>query len=268
MTTLLPFAITLHRHYVVQYPNTMTNMRKLLPIFCAVITLTSFAPLKAGDVDIVYLSPFEVSENTEAYGRSIPDAKPAITLRKKADFITLRLNLVNDSRLSGLRLTEIRSTVRKALEQTEDNGKIILQNERGILDKNNFRVSPKEKNNDTSEFELYLALPLSSDDSADKLTDQLITFAQSLKGEGRTLIYLGQPGLSIKNAERFRAELVGAIATDVGKVRSAFGKDAQVIISGLDQRLTIKAVSVDEVDISLNYNFTVTSSAGICTSAK
>ena len=185
--------------------------------------------------------------------------RPAVSLRKKADYITLSLTLVNDARLSDARLTEIRRTVRMALESAKADGRIVLQDGRRVIDDDNFRVDPTSGRNDSSYFYLYLAIPITGKDSAEKLTDDLITFAKALKVEGRTLITVGQPGLSIKDVERFRMELVQAIAADVARTRAAFGPDVEFSVSGLDQTLLVRAVSVDEVDISLPYSFTIAS---------
>lgn len=187
------------------------------------------------------------------------DVRPAVSLRKKADYITLSLTLVNDSRLSDARLTEIRRTVRMALESAKADGRILLQDGRRVIDDDNFRVDPSDGRNDTSSFQFFLAIPISGSVSAEKLTDDLITFAKNLKVEGRTLIYLGQPGLSIKDVERFRMELVQAIAADIATTRAAFGPEVEFTVRGIDQTLQVRAVSVDEVDISLPYSFTITS---------
>lgn len=266
---------------------------KKLPILLIVLSLLQslLSILSAQTDDMVYLSPFEVT-SVEASGyhakqtmagtrmrtdlRDVANAvqvinskflrgcgftqpNPAITLRKHADYITLRLRLVNDSRLSDLRLSEIRKTVRMALDKANANKHIVLQYERGILSDKNFRVDPRNIGNDTADFNFYVAVALTEKDSADKLTDELITFAKSLDVDGRTLIEVGKPGLSIKNAERFRMELIASIADDLSKVMATFEPDMQFSLGGLDQKLKVRALSVDEVEISLPYSFVIRS---------
>ncbi|HNX05118.1 MAG TPA: hypothetical protein PKI32_06430 [Opitutales bacterium] len=197
--------------------------------------------------------------NLQITGSSSNESRPAVSLRKKADFITLELTFVNDSRMSDARLVEIRKSVRMALDSAKKDGRIVLQDGRNTIDDNNFRVDPTDSRNDTASFKLFLAIPISEKESAEKLTDDLIAFAKALKFEGRTLIYIGQPGLSIKDAERFRMELIQAISADIAASRAAFGKDVEFSVSGLDQKLQVRAVSVDEVDISLPYSFSIKS---------
>lgn len=187
--------------------------------------------------------------------------RPAVTLRKKADFITLQLTLVNDSRLSASRLVEIRNTVRMALASANADGRIVLQDGRRTIDEDNFRVDPEDARNDTSIFRLFLAIPIAEGESAEKLTDDLIAFARKLKVEGRTLITYGKPGLSIKDVERFRMELVNAIAEDIARTRAAFGEGVEFSVTGLDRELGVRAVSSDEVVIFLNYDFALQSPA-------
>lgn len=242
------------------------------------IALFFSSPLAAQEEDIYIMSPFEVSVEDSGYsypetlagtrirtslkdlGSSISvNYSPAVTLRKRADFITLRLHLVNDARLSDLRLTEIRATVHDILESAEKDGRIALQYPRGTITKENFHVNPESIGNDTTTFDVFLALPLGEKDHADKLTDELIAFAKSLKVEGRTLIEVGKPGLSVKNPERFRGELLAAIATDLENVRVAFGPTTRFFLGGTDCRMKVNAVSADEVELSLPYSFTILS---------
>jgi len=221
--------------------------------------------LRAQD-DVVILSPFEVQTDDMGYqatemlaGTRIRTMDPAVTLRKRADFITLHLQLVNDARLSELRLAEIRKTVHMILADAKKKDGITLQYSRGTISEENFHVNPVDDGDDTSTFDVHLALPLGADDKADKLTEDLIAFAESLKVDGRTLIEVGKPGLSVKNPERFRSELLAAISSDLAKVRAVFGPDTAFNLGGIDGRMTVKAVSVDELELSLPYSFNVSS---------
>lgn len=236
----------------------------------SVLFLFTGTSLFAGGGEIYQLSPFEVSasdflyrQNNELLSSTIDLGSifnnRAVTLREKADFITLRLHLVNDARLSDLRLSEIRETVRMMLESAEKNGRVNLQYSRGEITADNFHVNPNDNSNDTSDFNVFLALPLGPDDSADKLTDELIAFAQALKVDGRTLIEVGRPGLSVKDPERFRGELLKDIAADIEQVRKAFGPDTRFVLSGVNRRMRVQAVSADEVELLLPYSFTIRS---------
>lgn len=248
--------------------------------FMAALTLAvvGSTPLAAQQDDIYLLSPFEVSADEGGYEAQETQAairiqtnlqdlasalrynsSPVVTLRKRADFITLRLHLVNDARLSDLRLTEIRATVHDILKNATRDGRITLQYPRGTITEDNFHVNPENIGNDTASFDVFLALPLGEGDKADKLTDELIAFAKNLPVEGRTLIEVGKPGLSVKNPERFREELLTAIAADLEKVRAAFGPDTRFRSLGFDSRMQVSAVTADEVELSLPYSFNIES---------
>jgi hypothetical protein len=255
----------------------MRTLRTLLPLLALLVAPLA---LTAQDEEIYLLSPFEVtSEDYEGYqstdtlagtrlrtdlrdiasplsGYSSP---PSVTLRKRADFITLRLHLVNDSRLSELRLTEIRATVRKMLERAAKDGRIALQYPRGTITMDNFHVNPEQWGNDTAAFDVFIAMPLGEKDSAEQLTEALIAFAKELEVEGRTLIEVGKPGLSIKNPERFRGELLAAIFSDLDAVRAAFGPDTRFTCNGLNLCMNVSAVSADEVKLVLPYEYTILS---------
>ena len=64
-------------------------------------------------------------------------------------------------------------------------------------------------------------------------------------------------GLSIKNPEKYRYEVIRAIAADVQKLREAFGDTFEVTVKGLDARLRWQRSSVSEVELFLPFSYEV-----------
>jgi hypothetical protein len=179
---------------------------------------------------------------------------PAISLRKPADFITLGITLVNDSRQSEMRTQELYATVGKALERAGD-GPIELQQNLSRLEPGNFLLHTYGSGRDTSGTQVYLRIHLSPDISAEKLAQQLIDFAAGMEVVGRTLVQTGSTGLAIANPERFRYELVDAIAADLARVKQAMGDDVDYLLLGVDGRLQVLGANASEVEISLPYSY-------------
>jgi hypothetical protein len=80
---------------------------------------------------------------------------------------------------------------------------------------------------------------------------------RSIRGDGRTEIFTGNLGLSIRNPEKYRYEVVQAVAEDVKKLREAFGDTFEIVVSGLDARLKWERSSVSEIELFLPYRYEV-----------
>lgn len=220
----------------------------LLPLIVVVASACTSLPLYAQYDELLNLSPFVVGPNA-GYG------PPAVTLRKRADYITLSFDLVNDARRSEDRTTEIYDTVAKILQSSEQNGRIFIQAGRAILSGDNYRVDTVEMKNEMTKASLIALIDMTPGDSADRLTRELIEFVRNIEETGRTIVEMGTPGLTVVNPERYRYELIEAIAADITKIRNLLGPETKVQLDGLEGKLQVRAASAEEVELWLNYDY-------------
>jgi hypothetical protein len=209
------------------------------------------APVMAQDETII-LSPFSISSAKRS-------AKPPVVVKKRADFLLLEISLVNDSREEERRRTEVYTTLKSLLKGVPAGSKIELFTEEFTLTPAHYQIPLFEvaEKRDTSRVTLYAKIPLSESDDVGALAESLRTFVGRIKGDGRTEIFSGELGLSIKNPEKYRYEVVQAVAADVKKLRESFGDSFEIIVTGLDSRLEWERTTVSEIELYLPMKYEV-----------
>lgn len=208
-------------------------------------------PLRAQDEAIV-LSPFSVSTAKRS-------DKPPVVLKKRADFLLLQISLVNDSREEDRRRDEVYNTLKAMVKGVPSNSKIELFTEEFTLSASHYQIPLVDvtEKRDTSLVTLYAKVPLAETDDVGALAESLRRFVGGIKGDGRTEIFAGDLGLSIRNPERYRYEVVSAVAADVKRLRESFGDAFEIVVVGLDSRLEWDRTSVSEVELYLPIKYEV-----------
>jgi hypothetical protein len=178
-------------------------------------------------------------------------------VKRRADFLLLQITIVNDTREEERRRDEVYGTLRGMLTSIPADSKIELFTEEFTLTPSHFQIPLVDvaDKRDASNVTLFAKVPLAEADDAGALADRLRAFVRSVKVQGRTEIFTGDIGLSIKNPERYRYEVVAAIAADVRKLRDAFGDTFEIIVRGLDARLQWQRSSAAEVELYLPFKY-------------
>ena len=205
--------------------------------------------LHAQDEALV-LSPFTVSSDKAS-------TKPPVVLKRRADFLLLQITIVNDTREEEKRRDEVYATLRGMIAGIPKDSKIELFTEEFTLSPTHYQLPLVEvaDKRDTTNVTLFAKVPLVESDDAGVLADKLRVFVRSVKVQGRTEVFTGDIGLSIRNPEKYRYEVVQAIAADVKKLREAFGDSFEIIVKGLDARLQWQRSSVSEVELFLPFKY-------------
>jgi len=202
--------------------------------------------------EAIVLSPFEISS-------SKANGKPPVVLKRQADYLLLELTLANDTREEEKRRDEVYETLRGMVTSIPAGSKVELFTEEFTLTSTRFQIplADIEKKRDASSVTLYAKVPLAVGDDAGVLSDKLRAFVRSVKVQGRTEVFTGDIGLSIKNPEKYRYEVIQAIAADVKKLRDAFGDSFEITVEGLDGRLQWRRSSISEVELFLPFKYEV-----------
>ena len=197
------------------------------------------------------LSPFMVA--------SAKDSSPPITIRKTGDYLLLQVQMENDTRDPDKRRIEMYDTVKGILAASREVPTLEISTREMVLTVQNYqvRLDDRQDKADTSSVELLFRLPLSAADDVAELTTKLRQFSRRVQVVGRTEVMPGEIGISVKNPERFRYELVGRIADDVKKLKQLFGDNFEILVKGLDQRLQWRRASVSELELYLPYSYEV-----------
>jgi hypothetical protein len=217
----------------------------------AIITLSLSVRLFA-DEEVVLLSPFVVASATDK-------GYPPITVKKTGDYLLLDIQLTNDTRDPERRRAEVYDTIKSILQASTDIPKMEISTAEMVLNTQNYqvRLQDAQAKADTSTVELYLKLPLTASDDVGALTNRLRQFAQKIRIVGRTEVFAGEIGISVKNPERFRYEVISKVAEDVKKMKELFGDSFEIVVKGLDQRLKWQRSSISELEFYIPYTYEV-----------
>lgn len=221
------------------------SRRFLLPLLALGLICTAHAQDEA-----IVLSPFQVSSDKAS-------SKPPIVLKRRADFLLLQISVLNDTREEEKRRDEVYATLRGMIAGIPADSKIELFTEEFTLTPTHFQIPLADASDkrDASHVTLYAKVPLSDRDDAGALAERLRTFVRSVKVQGRSEIFTGDIGVSIKNPERYRYDVIQAIATDVKKLRESFGDTFEIVVQGLDARLQWQRSGVAEVELYLPFKY-------------
>jgi len=143
--------------------------------------------------EAIVLSPFVISSDKA-------NTKPPIVVKRRADFLLLQITILNDTREEERRRDEVYGTLRGMLASVPPASKIELFTEEFTLTSSHYQIPLVDVSDkrDASNVTLYAKVPLAENDDAGVLADRLREFVRSVKVHGRTEVFTGDIGLSIK----------------------------------------------------------------------
>lgn len=187
---------------------------------------------------------------------------PAVSITRPGDYLLLPITLVNDTRNERGRHDEIHATIRKLLAAAGQRfdlvhgdtfvSRIDAANHTLPLDKD-------DKRPDVSSVSLFVRTAIAgAPERAEEMTRALRDFVAKADKVGRTEIDAArETALSLSRPERFRHDIVKAIAEDTAKVRSALGEGCEVAIEGLSSRIEWQRVSASELMLYIPYTMEI-----------
>jgi len=213
--------------------------------------------LTVGDIAYIYAQDETLLLDEFVVSTDKVSTKPPIVLKRRADFLLLQINVVNDTREEEKRRDEVYATLSGMVAGIPKDSKIELFTEEFTLTSTHCQIPLVDVlgKRDASSVTLYAKTPLADGDDAGVLSEKLRAFVRSVKVQGRTEVFTGNIGLSIKNPEKYRYEVIQAIAADVKKLREAFGDTFEITVRGLDARLQWQRSSISEVELYLPFKY-------------
>ncbi len=187
---------------------------------------------------------------------------PAVSLTKPGDYLLQTIVLSNDSRDAEMRKREIHDTISKLISSAGSRYVVFHVDEYRIaLNRDNDRVDLEEddKRPDTNLVSLQIRVGIGGDPAkAEEIIAEMRRFIRGADKIGRTEIDIrGDTALVMNKPERFRYELIDAIAKDSKRLMDAMALDCKVEIDGLSSRVEWERASAAELLLYIRYSVTI-----------
>ncbi len=217
-----------------------------------------------GALLLVSASPLaaEVLEEIVVTASSVSDGyydMPAITLKRKADFLVQEIRFVNDSRSPDLRKQEIMGSIGAFLKAASRSKGIELSYGEGFLlpidlSDDSLQLINDRNRVDTNYVDVYVKSSVTGARSVKAQISLLRGFIAEQKLVGRTEIEpRGDVGLSIVGPEQYRYEILRQITEENRRIREIVGADCAITVGGLEGRVSWERTSIDELTLYIPY---------------
>jgi hypothetical protein len=187
---------------------------------------------------------------------------PAVSLTKPGDYLLQTIVLSNDSRDAAMRKREIHETIAQLIASAGGRYVVFYVDEYRIaLNRDNYRIDLEEdgKRPDTNLVSLQIRVGIGGDPAkAEAIIADMRRFIRGAAKVGRTEIDIkGDTALVMNKPERFRYELIDAIAKDSKRLMDAMALDCKVDIDGLNSRVEWERASAAELLLYIRYSVAI-----------
>lgn len=170
--------------------------------------------------------------------------------------------LSNDSRDAEMRKREIHETIVKLISSAGSRYVVFYVDEYRIaLNRDNYRIDlgDDDKRPDTNLVSLQIRVGIGGDPTkAEAIIADMRRFIRGAAKVGRTEIDIkGDTALVMNKPERFRYELIDAIAKDSKRLMDAMALDCKVDIDGLNSRVEWERASAAELLLYIRYSVAI-----------
>ena len=248
-----------------------------------VLTITSmlltpvFAQDEAGGEEFIVLTPFEVSTSDDAgyYAANAlagarlatplldpasANAAPAvpISIFRRAESVAIQFVLSHAGDKQELRNRELYDSV--AILQSavaKASGLRLEQREVRFASGNRKLFSTSRGNTAVSFASIVIFAELTPEARIADRVKQVRDLLQETKLSGATKAADGSVGLFVRHAEQYRGEILEKIFADFAALRKGFGEEFEIRPSGLNQRVRARIASETEIELWIDYSFTI-----------
>jgi hypothetical protein len=188
---------------------------------------------------------------------------PAVTIRKRADFLVQAVSISNDTRDARSRKDETYQTLRGLVQAAARVPGLSLAFQKGVLiaiTEKDYQIPLADDGDrdDASHATIFVKLALTPQTDVAQAISTLESFISDARMVGRTsLDSQGEVALSVINPERYRGEVIAAIAQSVKELRTALGDRCRINVGDFSRRLQWQRSEVSELTLYLPYDLRV-----------
>jgi hypothetical protein len=222
-----------------------------------------------GDGEYMELSPFSVSSAEDrgyvsgsAFGgtraRAAVPAAP-ITLVRRADAVVIEFAVSNTTDKQAARNQELTDAVEQITALIKATPGLRFENREVQLATGNRRSFIGKGGAVTSFANFAVFAEISDSVRLYERVKQVRGLVSGVKLKGETKVLDGPVALFLKRPNETRTELLAKIFADLEIVKKGLGSDFQVLVSGLAGPVQLRSCSESEVELWLDYSFTIQS---------
>jgi len=253
----------------------------LLIAILAIPALNAQSSSSGTDDDVVELSVFNVSSDydrdyttttsaSRLYAPSpapaqsnytVPGPKIPVTIRKRPDAIIMELTLTNADNKQDIRNRDIYATIEALRAAVQKKPGIRLEERELQLRGNAPRrtIFSGRSGNATSVSTVLLVADFTDATSLFETVRSMRNTASSVTPAGSTKITDNTVGFLLKNPDQYRREILTKIFEDLEFVKKGLGTAFEVMPSGLNGAVQMRPCSEKEVELWIDYSFTIRS---------
>jgi hypothetical protein len=256
--------------------NTMRHTILVLTI-TSMLLAPAFAQEETGAEEFIVLSPFEVSPSKDNgyYAASAlagarlatPLVDPAsantppsvpVSIFKRAESVAIQFVLSHAGDKQEVRNRELYDSVAR-LQTTvaEVPGLRLEQREVRFASGNRKLFSTSSGNTTVSFASLVIFAELTPELRIADRVKQVRDLLQGTKLVGATKAADGSVGLFVRHVEHYRGEILEKIFADFATLRKGLGDEFEIRPSGLNQRVRARIASETEIELWIDYSFTI-----------
>jgi hypothetical protein len=230
-------------------------MRRILGLLLLVLPAPAISQ-DAGMEEIIVTSQRRQSEDYD-------ERRPAIGLRRTADYAVQEVAIAGDTRDPAKRSGEIFAMVKAAIDLAAKRGNIELATGEMIVEPltlANYRDLPLKGDGrpDTGKTSFLVKTKLSASMDAKAALDRIESFIKDVPAMGRAeMKAVDDLTLSVVRPDSYRSAIIELVAADAHTTAAKMGPDYAVEAKGLDRPVEWARASLTEVFLFVPYSYSV-----------
>lgn len=233
----------------------MTIIRRLALPLLALLSSAAAAAQDFGESEIMVTAARRESDDFDS-------SRPAIGLRRSADFAVMGVTIAGDTRDQERRREEIWTTVRSAIELAGRSGIELATGEMVVepLTLENYRdlAMMNDGRPDTDRVYFLAKTRLGAGVDAAAAVERIERFVRAVPANGRAEVRgSGDLQLSVVGPDQYRGQILDLIAADSRATAARFGTNYSVNATGLDRPVEWMRAGLTEVFLYVPYNMVI-----------
>lgn len=221
--------------------------------------------------DVVELSSFWVGSDPDGAYRfgsqsgtrlSTAENSPApgvpVTLKVRAESVAVQFVLRNDQEKPEIRNKELFDTVNE-LESAAKAADLRIEQREVRFTGGQRKVLSFSKGSSTSFVNLVMFAKLEENSRVADVVKRIRDVVNEKRLVGKTRVADGTVGLTIKNPGHHRNEILDRIFEDIERVKKGVGADFEVALTGLNKPVQLRPSGEGELELWIDYSFSINS---------